>query len=146
MVRQLLYLKERMLLFSIAILAILCAKSLEGQSREQLLKAGFVEKFTHFVEWPERSERIEYQFRISVIGDNKLAAALSQIFRQVKVSGKSVVVEESSSEFDLSDSEIVVISKNVGANEFEINRSALEKSGLKMSSLLIKSGILIDSN
>lgn len=101
------------------------------------------------------------------------------------MSGKSVVVEVSSSEFDLSDSEIVVISKNVGANEFEkiinntsgksiltiserggygargsiinlivinelikfeINRSALEKSGLKMSSLLIKSGILIDSN
>lgn len=153
-----------------------------AQSREYLLKAGFLEKFTHFIEWPctVSSET----FRIAVIGENKFGNALEDIFSKVKIKDKPAEIVYISSVDELKDcmilfisgkmdnklddilnhttgKPILTISENSGYGKkgtiinmllvndyirYEINRNALAKSGLKMSSLLLDSAIIIKTD
>ena len=156
-----------------------------AQSREYLLKAGFIEKFTHFVEWPEINNNSSSEtFNIAVIGVNKFEHALEEIFSKVKVKNKSAKIAYISSVDEIKDCRILfisgkmdnildeilnvttgkpilTISENEGYGEkgalinmllindyirYEINRTTLEKSGLKMSSLLLESAIIIKPN
>jgi hypothetical protein len=55
-----------------------------AQSREYLLKAGYIEKFTHFIEWPGASNTKDstIAFTVAVIGENKFGNAIEKIFSE----------------------------------------------------------------
>jgi len=157
----------------------------EAQSREQLLKAGYVEKFTHFVDWRNNKYSNDSLFRIAVFGDEKFRLALDEIFKSVKIKDKSVKIVGISSVNQITNNLILVIPESVGPAKldeildyttgkpiltisekkgygrkgtiinlivvddyirYEVNRITLGKTGLKMSSLLIKSAILVSTD
>ena len=70
---------------------ILSAPSSHAQSTERLLKAGYIEKFTRFVEWPSLPESggTTAPFTIAVIGDNRFGNAIETIFGKTKVKGRN---------------------------------------------------------
>jgi hypothetical protein len=51
-----------------------------AQSREDLVKAGYIEKFTHFIQWPAASIYNNENLIIGIIGENSISKALSDIF------------------------------------------------------------------
>ena len=153
------------------------------QTRESMLKAGFVQKFTNFVEWDEKRFGADTTFKIAVIGENDLIVALVQIFMKVRVNDKKVIIKKITSASQLTDHRILVISGEIPASEvksvvaatagkqvltigetkgygklgliinmivvndmirFDVNKGSLGRSGLKMSSLLLNSAILIE--
>jgi hypothetical protein len=159
---------------------------LHAQSREYLLKAGYIEKFTHFVDWPESSIASDSAaaFSITVIGENKFANAIEKIFSKARVKNRNVCVSYISSIDEIKECMILIVpesqtnalgrileytngkpiltigetkghgKKGIMINMFidnnylryEINRSALKKSGLRMSSLLLASAIILEEN
>ncbi|MDX9881319.1 MAG: YfiR family protein [Prolixibacteraceae bacterium] len=161
---------------------MICGNNSFAQSREYLLKAGFLEKFTHFIEWPglKPDNAPSETFKIAVIGENKFDHALEEIFEKTKVKNKVPEIIYISSVSEIKDcmmlfiagkmdhklddillyttgKPILTISENSGYGRrgtiinmvlvndyirYEINRNALEKSGLKMSSLLLESAII----
>jgi hypothetical protein len=156
------------------------------QSREYTLKAGYIEKFTHFIDWPEISKRSDTStiFSIAVIGENAYGNAIENIFSKVKVKNKKVRITYISSVDDIDNCQLLIISESekraldkivsytsgkpiltIGETEgygkkgviinmfidhnhirYEINRTALEKTGLKISSLLLSSAIIIETD
>jgi hypothetical protein len=157
---------------------ILPVKAL-AQSTEYLLKAGYIEKFTHFIEWPPETTAVKdtsIAFSISVIGENNYSNAIENIFSKVKIGNKNVRIRHISSVDEISNSMILIIpesqknkldkilgyttgkpiltvgetkgygKKGVIINMFiennyiryEINRTALGKSGLKISAKLLE--------
>lgn len=75
-VRPLLYI----ILFSI------CFK-LNGQTNEYLIKAGFIEKFANFTEWPNNSQNI---FEIVVLGKSPFSSELETLYEGRKIKNKPV--------------------------------------------------------
>ncbi len=64
-------------------------RSLWAQLPEDQIKSAFVEKFTHFIEWPD--DTIQNQpFVIFVFPDSPLLPFLSSLFKQHRVKSKSV--------------------------------------------------------
>jgi len=152
--------------------------ALIAQSTEYLLKAGYIEKFTHFIDWPETSSLNDstIPFSISVIGEHPFNTSIEKIFNKVMVKNKKVRIRYISSVDEIGNSMIVVIpgsqknrldtilnytkgkpiltigetkgygKKGVIINMFidndyiryEINRTALSKSGLKISAKLLE--------
>ncbi len=80
---MILYLKNRIpfALMTVCLLFLTYPDS-RAQSRETLIKAGYIEKFTHFVEWPVSSNEKPYNdiFTIAIIGDNDISKTLNDIF------------------------------------------------------------------
>lgn len=75
-----------------------------------MVKAGFIERFARFTEWPEQ-ERID-TFRITVLGKNPFEGALEKMFATHKVKNKPVSVDFASSFLDIKDCHILFISKS----------------------------------
>jgi hypothetical protein len=98
------------------LLLVLIAMSNEisAQSREYLLKAGYIEKFTHFVEWPEITNINDTTsvFSIAVIGENKFSNAIEEMFTKVKVKNKKVRISYISSINEIKDLMILFISES----------------------------------
>ena len=188
MAKSSLHIAKHIMLLIILFSGIIMPCRGEAQTRELLLKAGYIEKFTHFVDWSNNPHSKDSLFKVAVIGDKKFSMALEQIFSKIKVNEKSVKVTYITSVDQIKDNLILVISKSVNNDKldeilnyttgktiltisekdgygvrgsiinlivvdefirYEINRVTLGKSGLKMNSLLIKSGTLVgkvDSN
>ena len=157
-----------------------------GQSRESLLKAGYIEKFTHFVQWPEISDinGSTNTFTIAVIGKNTFGKDLEELFSRTKVKNNIVKINYISTVDEIDDCMILFISgseknnlekilhfttgkpiltisdsKGFGVNgviinmffegdyiKYEVNKRTLEKSGLKISSLLLNYAVIIKSD
>ncbi len=117
-----------------------------AQSKEYLLKAGFIEKFTHFVDWPEKKISNDSVFRISVIGRHRFGTALNDIFSQVKVKNKPVKICYITSIEDIGNSSILIVSSSVGSNLEMILRSIQGKNILTISDAngYSKKGIMIN--
>jgi len=152
-----------------------------GQAPEHLLKAGFIEKFTHFVEWPASSQGGSEGMKIAVFGKSRIEPALREIFAKTKNPDVSIIDITSVNEIE--GCKIVFISNSVSQEilrellqytqgkpvmtisdtkgycnkgvllnmlvvdnyvRYEINKSVLDVSGLKMSSLLLNSAIIIE--
>ena len=181
-----LYKVKNRLLLIIALAGVLQAEHSFGQSREALIKAGFIEKFTHFVQWPDEavSNDSSGSFVISVIGENTFGSTLEELFSKVEINNKQVEVEFISSAENIGQSMILFVSgserrnlneilnytsgkpiltisdsegfgeKGVLINMFtegdyiryEVNQRALNKSGLKVSSLLLNYAVIIKSD
>jgi hypothetical protein len=177
---------EKLVLLILIIFGIMTEQRSLCQSRESLIKAGYIEKFTHFVQWPENPDESDSTgtFKIAVIGKNVFGNDLGEIFSKIKVKDNPVKITYISSidEIDncmilfISESEknnlekilhyttgrpILTISdsKGFGLNgviinmfvdgnyiRYEINRNKLEKSGLKINSLLLNYAVIIKSD
>jgi hypothetical protein len=156
------------------------------QSRESLVKAGYIEKFTHFVQWPELSGKSDSTdtFKIAVIGKNTFGKDLGELFSKIKVKESTVKISYISSVDEIDNCMILFISESEKNNldkilhyttgrpiltisdskgfgligviinmftegnyiRYEINRSTLEKSGLKINSLLLNYAVIIKSD
>lgn len=177
----------RLIIFQLIVifLGLTLSGRLNAQTREYLLKSGYIEKFTRFIEWNGNRNSGDSLFRIAVIGDKRFKDALNAVFEKVKVNNKIVEVKLISSVDQVQDSRIVVISgildnqaldkllnyttgrqiltigevkgygrKGVIINmvvldnfiRYEINKETLDKSGLKISSLLLNSAIILKPN
>ncbi len=79
-----------------------------SQSREYMLKAGIIERFARFSEWPQ--ELSIDTFKIKVIGHSPFKGALEEMFAKVKVQNKPVSVEYISSVKDINNCHILFIS------------------------------------
>jgi hypothetical protein len=156
------------------------------QTRESLIKAGYIEKFTHFVDWPGPTIQNDSAsiFTIAVIGKNIFGEDLGDLFSKTKVKNRHVKIAYISSVDEIQNCRILFISgseknnlekilhytngkpiltisdsKGFGANGviinmfsegnhilYEVNQSSLEKSGLKINSLLLNYAKIIKSN
>ena len=65
-----------------------------AQPVEYLLKAGFIEKFARFIDWPGESgfQDAESPFVISVIGESPFRGSLEKIYGQGRIKGKQVSI------------------------------------------------------
>lgn len=65
-----------------------------AQPVEYLLKAGFIEKFARFIDWPGQggSPAAESPFVISIIGDSPFRGSLEEIYGQGRIKGKPVSI------------------------------------------------------
>jgi hypothetical protein len=172
------YNTEHLLLLVLLSVVLMISQNMFAQSKEYLLKAGYIEKFTHFVEWPEKTNIHDttLTFSIAVIGENKFGNAIDKIFKDVKVNNKEVRINYISSIDEINNCMILIItdSKKYSLDEilhytagkpiltigetkgygkkgviinmylddnyirYEINRTALNKSGLKISAKLLE--------
>ncbi len=87
---------------------------MSGQVRESLVKAGYIEKFTHFVQWPGTGEADDHtsEFIIAVIGQNSFGSDLNDIFSQVKVKDSIVKISYISSVDEIGNCMILFISSS----------------------------------
>lgn len=165
------------------IIGVYSGKQAFCQTRESLVKAGYIEKFTLFVEWPEASTKSESTqvFTIAVIGKNTFGNDLDNLFSKTKIKNNRVQIRYISAVEEIGGCMILFISgsernnlpdilryttgkpiltisdskgfgvKGVIINMFqegdyiryEINRNALQKSGLIINSLLLNSAVII---
>jgi hypothetical protein len=153
-----------------------------SQSRELLIKSGYIEKFTHFVQWPE-GEKVgsAEKFTIAVIGNDKISNTLKEIFSKSGPESANVSIVEIKTPEEMGKCQLLFISgseknnlkkilsytngkpvltisdtkgfceKGVIINLFmegdyiryELNRNSLDKSGLKINSLLLGHAVII---
>lgn len=88
------YLQQSRYILLLIILSagVIIPNKANAQAGEYLLKAGYIEKITHFIEWPEMINNNDTLFIITVLGENKLTAALNEIFNKVKVKDRKVKI------------------------------------------------------
>lgn len=150
---------------------------IHAQADEYMMKAGFLERFTRFIEWPGETNIADNTkpFVISVIGENPFDKKLDQFFKTTKIKNRSVEIRYISELEEIQDSHILFITKSkqkqlseilfltqdkpvltvsdtdgfgkkgVRINfyikqdkiHFEINKDAIQKSGLQISYLLL---------
>lgn len=122
------------------VLLIILAAGLNGrisfcQTRESLVKAGYIEKFTHFVQWPETPDRDDPQdvFNIAVIGENTLGEDLTDLFNKTTVKDKSVRITNISSLDQIKDCNILFISASEKDNLDDILNYTTGKPMLTIS-------------
>ncbi len=78
--------------------AVLCAASvlavppLFSEIPEQRVKAAFIEKFTHFIDWPEDSLNPNGQFVIGVIGYSPVTPHLLEIVSRRRLRNRELVL------------------------------------------------------
>lgn len=173
----------RYLILNVVLFLMITSANSFSQTREYLLKAGYIEKFTHFIEWSELTgiTNAADVFSIAVIGENKYDNALEKIFNKVKVKNRRVDIRYISSINEINNCMVLIISESkseklmeilsytsrkpiltIGETagwgkrgvminmliyknyiRYEINLSALNKSGLKVNGLLLSSAIII---
>jgi len=102
----------RIILVISVLTGVLNEKQSFGQSRESLVKAGYIEKFTHFVEWPETSNSSDLKdiFIIALIGNNTFGTDMEDLFMQTKVKNKTVKINYISSTDEIDNCMILFIS------------------------------------
>lgn len=148
-----------------------------AQTDEYLLKTGFLERFTRFIEWPGETNIADNTkpFVISVIGKSPFDEKLDHFFETTKIKNRKVEIRYISELEEIQDSHILFISKSkqkqlsgilsltqdkpvltvsdtngfgkkgvlinffIEQNKihFEINKNAIQKSGLQMSYMLL---------
>jgi hypothetical protein len=176
------YTKSFLTSFLIILAIYTCSFS---QSRESLVKAGYIEKFTHFVQWPESTDKSDLtdEFILTVIGKNTFGKDLEDLFSKTKIKENPVKIKYITSVDEIKNCPILFISgseknnlekilnyttgkpiltisdsKGFGLNgviinmfsegnyiRYEVNRITLEKSGLKINSLLLNHAVIINS-
>jgi hypothetical protein len=101
--------KPTNLIALVLLLFVILPSTTKPQSREYLVKAGYIEKFTHFIEWPEKEINNDSVFKIAVIGGNNYGSNLEEIFAEVNVYNKPVRINYIKSVGDIKNSKVVVI-------------------------------------
>ncbi len=174
---------KRILVLIFILLGVLNDNQSFAQSRESLIKAGYIEKFTHFVQWPVnvgKNDSTEI-FQIAIIGQNTFGEVLDELFSKVRINGNQVIIKHITSIDEIKNSMILFISESEEKNldkileyttdkplltisdsegygekgvlinmftegnyiRYEVNRTTLDKSGLKINSLLLSYAVII---
>ena len=85
-----------------------------GQSKEYMLKAGFLEKFARLSEWPK--ETAMDTFKIAVIGESPFNGALEKMYSDFKILDKPVKINYIATIYELENSQILFISASENEN------------------------------
>lgn len=150
-----------------------------AQEREDRLKAEFVERFTHFVTWPEKAP--EGAWVIGVLGPSPMTRELERAFAERRLEERNIIVRRVSRVEDIEQCHVLYIPSSAAARvdsilehtahlpvltisdreglaergvlvnffrdgeylRFEVNRSAVAASGLKLSSSLLRMARLV---
>ena len=91
----------------------------EAQTREYLLKAGYIEKFTHFVDWPELQQQKDSVFEIAVMGETGLGKAVKELFKGVKVKNRKVEIVLIHSVAEINNAKMLVISGELSEGQLQ---------------------------
>ncbi|NJM15586.1 MAG: YfiR family protein [Bacteroidales bacterium] len=92
----------------VAPMLILMSGSLQAQSKEYLVKAVLIEKFTKYTTWPKAHVNKQKEFTIGVYGDNPFGNALNQLFINQQVHNMPVKIVRAKSFKDLSDCQLIL--------------------------------------
>jgi hypothetical protein len=90
-----------------------------AQSREYLLKAGYIEKFTHFVDWPELQQKKDSVFKIAVLGGNGLGKAVKALFKDIKVKNRKVKISFIHSADEINSAMILIITGELSGDQLQ---------------------------
>lgn len=166
-------------------MALMPSMILSEAINDATLKAVFIERFTRFIEWPNKTQEKDSSkdFFISVIGDEKFSTLLKSIYKDKKIKNRNVHVINELRFNGKNQSQVVFISqqsisqltsilertrntpiltigdtagmaeKGIHINffpsphrmHFEINPTAIQKSGLQISFKLLSQAIIVDT-
>jgi len=89
-----------------------------SQANVYVLKAVYLEKFSRFVTWPEKSFMNEPNkpFVISVIGRTPLTKNLEQIYAIQKINNRNVIIKRISNLYEIENCHILVIAESEKKN------------------------------
>lgn len=106
-----------------------------AQPVEYLLKAGFIEKFSRFTNWPDHSDANDptTPFIISVIGKSPFEGSLEKIYTKAKIKNKSVHIRYISKENQIAGSHILFICQSEENHLKNILKAAQKDSVLVVS-------------
>ena len=95
----------------VCLLSILPATYCRSQPMEYLLKAGFLEKFARFTDWPEADDpaRSDLPFTIAVIGVNPFEGSLETLYTTEKIKNRQVKIRYISTPAEIDGSDILFI-------------------------------------
>lgn len=80
-----------------------------AQTKEFVIKAALVEKFSNYIEWPEKNNLTDLpNITVGLIGKTSFGEALKEIYKDVKLKGKDVIINNFSRKNKL-DSQILII-------------------------------------
>ena len=82
-----------------------------SQSKEYMLKAGFLEKFARFSEWPQDVKMDT--FKITILGKSPFQGALEKMYTSYNIKKKPVSINYISSVDDIDNCHIMFVSKTM---------------------------------
>lgn len=85
-----------------------------SQPMEYLLKAGFLEKFARFTDWPEESgvAKDDVPFVICVIGESPFKGTLEKLYNTEKIKQRPVRIRYISDPEEIDDSDLLFVAKS----------------------------------
>ncbi|MBI9036222.1 MAG: YfiR family protein [Bacteroidales bacterium] len=86
--------------------------SIYAQDNETLMKAAFIERFTRFVEWPEKAFEKESTFNILILGENPFGTALETLFSTTKIKNREVKLIYSNDYREIKNCHLMYISES----------------------------------
>jgi TPP-dependent 2-oxoacid decarboxylase len=102
-----------------------------AQVSEYRLKAIFLERFTHFIEWPDSAKLYDKKtpFIIGVYGDENFKTILESIYATQKIKSHKVIIKSIKDTSEIPKCHLIYIGKNVKKNIKGIVNSA-QKMGV----------------
>ena len=127
---------NRTVLFLILLFTVfLQCKQVNAQASEYRLKAVFLERFTRFIEWPEKTSISDTSkpFVIKIIGKNPFGDVLETIYSKTKIKNKPVKIYYISSLEEIEDCQILFIAASMESSLQQILKYTNEKPILTIS-------------
>ena len=99
--------------WSILLIVLSLSAPAAGQDREYRMKAVFLDKFTHFVQWPAKATAdTSSPFVIGVIGDSPFGTLLEQIYADRRVKDRPVDIRYLSALNEIADCHLLFIAQS----------------------------------
>lgn len=97
---------------TICLLAISSSVHVFGATSEYTMKAAFIEKLTHFVDWPDDSPLADpnHVFTLCVIGKNPFEGSLQKLASQMKIKGRNTLFLEITSPLEVQGCDLLFVS------------------------------------
>jgi hypothetical protein len=117
--------------------AVLIAPPTHAQDLEHRVEAEYIERFTHYIDWPKDwdANRPDDPFTVCVLGADPFGKYLSELFSEVKVKGKKTATRNITSVSDINTCQIVFISSSEESRLREILQHVEGKPILTISEI-----------
>ena len=121
-------LKKSILILNL-IIFLLSTGLIQAQSREYMFKAGFLEKFARFTDWPNNTNMDDKTtpFKICIIGENPFKNILAKMYKKQKIKNKRVEIFYISKIEDIKECHLLFITKEQEKNLLNILLTIKEK-------------------
>lgn len=122
------------------LIVLLCSRELYAFTDTQI-KAVFLEKFTHLIDWPENNNST---FSICILNDKKFAKTLREVYKNKTHKSKEVIIISLSNKDSIPYCELLFIGENT-KNINKITKKLSKKSILTVSDnkAFLKDNIMI---